>query len=519
MSMLFRNLSLAFAIYLVSSVSIFAETKDIVILHTNDIESVYDPVEAYWRDDIDMMGGIPYLATLIHKTRAQEPISFLMDAGDIYTGALSKKSKGKLPFDLYSAMGYDVMTSGNHEFEYGWKSLMETMPRASFPVLNANIVYQGTEIMYGQPYAIIEQHGIRIGVVGVMGIDAFQNTIATFQRTGLTIKDPIATAQYWVDKIRADVNMIVVLTHQNKTAPMQTNKEADPSVQRGFDEDYEMAGKLRGVDAIFGGHSDNGLLEPVVHPETGTVIGLTFGQGMHLGYTKFRVDTSGHNVTYLGGKLIPVDATSLSADPVTAALIAKQRELNPALKEQVTQLTSAAVRQYNKESNIGNLLTDFMRNAGGSDITFLNSGAIRADLNRGVVTVENLINTYPFIDNLTIVELTGTQVRELIEYSLTLPYGIGQVSGLEITYDSRLPAMQRILSIMHDGEPLDSKAKYSVGTTAFVANGGDGYAVFTQGKVVDDSIPMIGLFHQQFKRFESITPPKLGRQINISTAK
>ncbi|MEL0035786.1 MAG: bifunctional metallophosphatase/5'-nucleotidase, partial [Gammaproteobacteria bacterium] len=103
-------------------------------------------------------------------------------------------------------------------------SLMETMPRANFPVLNANIMYQGTEIMYGQPYAIIEQHGIRIGVVGVMGVDAFQNTIATFQRTGLTIKDPIATAQYWVDKIRADVNMIVVLTHQNKTAPMQTNK-------------------------------------------------------------------------------------------------------------------------------------------------------------------------------------------------------------------------------------------------------------------------------------------------------
>ena len=101
--------------------------------------------------------------------------------------------------------------------------------------------------------------------------------MAPFHRTGLSVKDPTETAQYWADKIRDNVDMIVVLTHQNKTAPMQTNKEADPSVQRGFDEDYAMAGALKGVDVIFGGHSDNGLNKPVIHPKTGTVIGLTFG--------------------------------------------------------------------------------------------------------------------------------------------------------------------------------------------------------------------------------------------------
>ena len=125
---------------LITSNSVQAEVKEIVILHTNDIESVYDPIEAYWRDDIEMIGGIPHLATLIKEMRAKSKTSFLMDAGDIYTGALSKKSKGKLPFDLYSAMGYDVLTIGNHEFEYGWKSLVETMPLANFPVLNANII-------------------------------------------------------------------------------------------------------------------------------------------------------------------------------------------------------------------------------------------------------------------------------------------------------------------------------------------------------------------------------------------
>lgn len=115
--------------------------KEVTLLHTNDIESVYEPLEAAWRDDIDKMGGMPYLAALAKEIRAKESISFLMDAGDIYTGALSKKSTGRLPFDLYSAMGYDVVNIGNHEFEYGWQSLLEVMPRARFPVLNANIVH------------------------------------------------------------------------------------------------------------------------------------------------------------------------------------------------------------------------------------------------------------------------------------------------------------------------------------------------------------------------------------------
>ena len=86
--------------------------KEIVILHTNDIESVYDPIPAIWRSDMEKIGGISHLATLIRNIRNDERISFLVDAGDIYTGALSKKSEGKLPFDLYSAINYDAMNIG-----------------------------------------------------------------------------------------------------------------------------------------------------------------------------------------------------------------------------------------------------------------------------------------------------------------------------------------------------------------------------------------------------------------------
>ena len=493
-----------------------SSSKEIVILHTNDIESVYEPIQAVWRDDIELIGGISHLASLIDDVRASEDISFLVDAGDIYTGALSKKTKGKLPFDLYNAMGYDALNIGNHEFEYNWEPLVEIIPRANFPVLNANIFIEKTGELIAQPYAVLEKSGVKIGLIGVMGIDAFYNTMAPFHRTGLSIKDPTETAQYWADKIRDSVDMIVVLTHQNKTAPMQTNKESDPSVQRGFDEDYAMAGKLRGVHAIYGGHSDNGLMQPVVHPETGTIIGLTFGQGMHLGYTKFMINTNTNDVTFIDGYLIPVDSKKYKAKEETSKLIAEYRKQYPELSEVIASMKEPSMRLYNNESTIGNLLTDIMRKAANSDIAFLNSGAIRADLNAGRVTLEQLINVYPFPDTLSIVELTGAEIRKLIEYSLTLPYGIGQISGLKIEFDSSKPAMQRLIeAYVGDLALIDSKT-YTIATSKYLAKGGDGYSIFTEGNLIDDSQSMPEALYKGFKELSTIDLPAINRQIDLN---
>ncbi|MFS1974209.1 bifunctional metallophosphatase/5'-nucleotidase [Vibrio splendidus] len=500
----------------VASMPTLAEIKEITLLHTNDIESVYEPVDAFWNDDIELIGGIPYLATLIKNVQAEEGTSFLLDAGDIYTGALSKKSKGKLPFDLYNSMGYDVITLGNHEFEYGWESLVETMPRARFPVLNANIFHEASDSMFAQPYTILERDGVKIGVIGVMGIDAFYNTMWKGNRKGLTVKDPTEIAQKWADKIRDDVDMIVVLTHQNKTAPMQTDKEADAEVQRGFDEDYEMAGKLKGVDVIFGGHSDNGLVEPVVHPKTGTVIGLTFGQGMHLGYTKFTVDTEKHDVKLLGGKLIPVESAKLERDEATYALIQKIRDAHPTLADQLSTLDKAASRRYYRESNVGNLVADLMKDAGQADIAMISSGSLRVDLNPGAVTRENVMNLFPFTDTLTVVELTGGNVQELLEYSYTLPYGLAQFSGIKATYDSTQPEGERLISLSINGKLVSENQKYKVATYSYAASGGDGYTVFNKGETLSNGDPVMQVLIEGFQERKNITVPELGRQVDVS---
>ncbi|MEH6532735.1 MAG: bifunctional UDP-sugar hydrolase/5'-nucleotidase [Photobacterium frigidiphilum] len=494
----------------------WADIKEVTLLHTNDIESVYEPVDAFWNDDITHIGGIPYLATLIKQQRAEAGTSFLLDSGDIYTGSLSKKTKGKLPFDLYSAMGYDAITLGNHEFEYGWQSLKETMPRARFPVLNANIYYEGTDIPFTQPYTILERDGVKIGVIGAMGVDAFYNTMWKGNREGLTIKDPTQEVQKWVDKIRPEVDMVVVLTHQNKTAPMQTDKEADDEVQRGFDEDYAMAGKLKGVDVIFGGHSDHGLWQPVIHPDTGTVIGLTFGQGKYLGYTKFEIDTDKHTAKLLEGKLIPVESDKLARDEKTSQVIEDARDAYPALEKQIATLDKTAYRRYYRESNVGNLVTDLMRNNANSDVAMLSSGSIRVDLNAGPVTVENVMNLFPFTDKLDVVELNGEQLKELMEYSYTLPYGLAQFSGVEATYDSTKPEGKRLLTLAIAGQPVKANSMYSVATYSFAATGGDGYTVFSKGKILSKGESVTQVLLDEFAKNKTLSVPSLGRQIDVS---
>jgi 2',3'-cyclic-nucleotide 2'-phosphodiesterase (5'-nucleotidase family) len=174
------------------------------------------------------------------------------------------------------------------------------------------------------------------------------------------------------------------------------------------------------------------------------------------------------------------------------------------------------MRKYNKESTIGNLLTDYIKEAAGSDIAFLNSGAIRADFNAGDITLEQLINVYPFKDNLTTIELSGSQIKELIEYSLTLPYGIGQISGLEIKYDSLQDEMNRLIEIKINGSDLIDIKKYSVSVSGYLANGGDGYQILTKGRVLSNDKPFQDALYDEFKKVKTIQIPTLGRQINVS---
>lgn len=495
----------------------FAQTKEVAILYTNDIESVYDPIEAFWNNEIEYIGGIAEISTLINQTREKEKLSFLFDAGDIYTGALAQATQGKLAFDIYSHMNYDAVNMGNHEFEYGWETLNEVMQRKRFPFLNANIFYEGTDINISQPYTILEKDNFRIGVIGIMGVDAFINTINLKHREGLEVKKPIPIVQHYVDLIKAEVDFIIVLTHQNRTAPMQTDKEADPEVQRGYDEDYEMAGRLENVDLIIGGHSDNGLWKPVIHPKSKTMIVQTFGQGKYLGYLKLLIDADSDSNEIIKAELIPVDSKNLNPDGKILTLIENARTSNPHLTEVIGNINTFAYRKYYRESNLGNLLADILKEASQSDISVINSGSLRADINKGNVTVEDIINVYPFIGKFHKREITGKAVKELLEHSYSLAYGYAQMAGVEAIYDSRKPVGERLLEAKINGEPLDENKFYTVSSSAFVSYGGDDYRMLANGKLILESEKRkVDYFIDYFKKHQNIIVPNVGRQIDIS---
>ncbi len=509
-----------FALAALAAGPAMAEERLVTLLYTNDIESVYEPVEAFWNPEIELIGGIPYLATLIDQVRGEPGLSFLFDAGDIYTGALSQATEGRLAWDLYSLMGYDVVNLGNHEFEYGWESLRRIVQRARFPVLSSNLFFQETEFDFLPAYTILQKDDFRVGVIGLMGVDAFINAINPAHREGVEVRAAAPIVQAWVDELRDEVDLVVVLTHQNRTAPMQTDKEADPEVQRGFDEDYALAGELRGVDVIFGGHSDHGLWEPVRHPETGTWIGLTFGQGKYLGMMRLGVDASTGAVELREGRLIPVESAELEPAPEIVARIDAARQRHPHLSEVVGAVDRLAFRRYYRESNLGNLLSDILRQGSGADIAVMNSGSLRADPNPGAVTVEEILNVYPFIGAFHVVEIDGVAVRELLEYGYALHYGFLQASGVEATYDSRRPAGARLIEVEVKGEPLDPARRYTVASSAFLANGGDGYSMLAAGRVVHESPGrMAELFLDYFRSRGEVEVPSVGRQVDVGREK
>ena len=168
--------------------------REVTLLYTNDFESAYDPIPAFWRDDLEHVGGIAQLATLIDRERERAELSFLLDAGDIFTGTLAKLTRGELPFELMITMGYDAMCLGNHEFEYGWWVLRDAMQRAPFPVLAANLFYEGTDIPFTQQMVVLERDGFRIGVVGIFGRDA-ATALYPPHLEGVEVRDEVAIAR------------------------------------------------------------------------------------------------------------------------------------------------------------------------------------------------------------------------------------------------------------------------------------------------------------------------------------
>ena len=486
----------------------------VTLLFTNDVESAYDPIPAFWLDDQEMIGGIAEMTTLIKTIRQTEANVFLFDSGDIFTGALAKLTEGRLAFELMITMGYDAMAIGNHEFEYGHEIFAWQKNRAPFPVLGANFFYKDTVHPYAQAHAIIERNGIRIGVIGVMGQDAVSAIIPSFIAP-LDVTVPAAAVQRSVDELRHEVDLIVLLTHQGKTAPMQTDAESDPRLQRDIDADIKLAGAVTGIDVLFAGHADAGTPEPVVHPETGTVIMQTYGQATHLGYLQLELDPETRRITSHDGRLIAVDPALYEPDPEIIAKLTEYRNAYPEIRQVIGRTAARMNRRYIEESDIGNLFADAFVAVAGTDVAFIHGGSLRKDLPGGDIRLVDLLDSYPFVDDVIVKEMSGEQIRRALEQSLTFERGLLQVSGLRITYDTTQPEGQRLVSVEHGGLPLSDSDRITVAAPGFLAEGGDLYTVFGESEAIRSAGAVTDVLTTYFEQHDTVAVPPRGRQFDV----
>lgn len=498
-----------------------AEDDEIVVtlIFTNDIESAYEPVPAWWIDNIQRIGGIAELATLIKNIRRDEPNVFLFDAGDIFTGALSRLTNGALMFEFMITMAYDAMSIGNHEFDYGEAVLEWQKSRVPFPVLGANLFYRDTDHPFAQPHAIIERNGIRIGVIGILGQDAAGTAVARDHIDELDVRNPVVAVQKSVDELKQEVDLIVLLTHQGHTAPMQTDAEVDPRLARDIEADIALAGAVEGVDVLFGGHADAGTWRPVVQPETGTLIMQTFGQATYLGYLQLTLDRQTRKIKSYDGKLLPVNADVLQPDAGIVTKSEQYRAKYPQITEVVGRTEARLNRRYFDESDLGNLLADVVVDMTGADIGLMHPGGIRKDFPAGDIEIGDILDTNPFVDPVMVMEITGEQLKRVLEQSFTHLRGLLQVSGLQVVYDTSRPERQRLVSLQHAGRPVGDLDRFQVAVSGIIARGGDHFDVFTETKFLREYEPLGNLTIDYFRKYKTVPKPAAGRQKDLAVTK
>lgn len=456
--------------------------REIVIVSTNDFESAIEPIEAFWMEGSPLLGGAAHLDTRIDAIRAREAArgvpTFLFDSGDMFTGLLSRLTEGEVMIEMMITMGYDAMGIGNHEFDYGSEVFLAQAWRAPFPILSANTFWKGTDIHYTRPHAIVERDGFRIGVIGIIGRDAISVVVPSLV-DDLEFRDPEPWLAASVAELEPEVDLIVVLAHQGKTGPMQSDQEAHPELARDFEEDVAVTSAVPGIDVLLGGHAHVGIEEPFVNPATGTIITQTYGHGTRLGFLRLWVDTRTGEVVRHEGELVKTFVHEYPADPVMTAKMREYAERHAGeIATPVGRLQQRLIRLYNEESPLGSFVADVMRAETGADVGLMNAGGLRADLPAGTVTTGDVRDALPFLNLVVTVDMTGAQLREVLEQGLTLERGMIQVSGLRAEYDLARPPGARLLAVRVGGEPLDESRRYRVATNSFVAEGGDLYTTF-----------------------------------------
>lgn len=470
MILVLSNISMVFAENTMVT-SAQSEAKKITIIHTNDTHSRI----------LDSDGGFGFakIATIIKETKAKNPNTLVLDAGDTLHGLpVVNISEGANAVKILNATGYDFMTLGNHDFNYGQERLLELKDMAEFSMLSANILDSKGNYVF-KPYEIKEMNGVKVAVFGLTTPETAYKTSPTNVK-GLVFADVIETSKKMVEELKDKADVIIALAHVGlDESSVVTSKD--------------IAENVEGIDVIIDGHShtvlENGLLV------NNTLIAQTGDYDKNLGFVEIEV-TNGE-VTKKEAKLMSSKDNTVVADENITNLIKAINEENKPLFSKVVAKTDiyldgvrANVRT--KETNLGNLSADAVRNASGADIGFVNGGNIRIDLQPGDITFDDVAKLFPFGNRVVVIELTGEEVIKALETSVSgypaAQGGFLHASGLTFNFSKDREVGSRVYEVKIGGELIDTAQelakKYTVAVNDFLAVGGDGYEVMNAKPIV-----------------------------------
>ena len=489
----------------------FAETAEtevehqpVVILYTNDVHCGIEDAIGY--------------AGLVAYEKAYEKLGYeviLVDNGDaIQGGPIGTLSKGEYIIDIMNAVGYDIATIGNHEFDYGMDQFMALREKAEFPYISANFCdLEGNPIL--DPYVIMELGGWKVAFVGASTPETFTKSTPTFFQDaegnyiysfcqGDDGAELYAAVQAAVDAARAEgAEIVVVMSHLGTDGSSVPYTSSDLIVN------------TTGIDVVLDGHSHSEWAMELVQNAA--------GEDVILSSTGTKLNNVGSLVIEAGEDQTPVLTTALhseslfqdeEAEAFIATVKAQYEEtLNQVVATTAVELTTKdpatgerAVRTA--ETNLGDLCADAYRVVLGADIAFVNGGGVRADIPAGDITYGQILSVHPFGNMACVVEATGQQILDALEMSSRdVPNECGgflQVSGLtyeinvgvesSVVVDDKgsfveVAGERRVQNVLVNGEPIDPEATYTLASHNYMLkSGGDGLNMFQGDTLLQDEV-------------------------------
>lgn len=437
----------------------------------------------------DLVGASPASSALLQDEPA---VAFFSQLGNGRCAAPTPTSTGGGGADP----GCDLVGAlGNHELDEGLAEfrrlldggthrrgpfLLEPWPGARYPTTCANLVDAASGQPVLPPWVVREVGGVRIGVVGVVR-DDLATKVSPARLAGLAVRPVAGSVNRAVAELRAlGVRAVVVLLHRGgRQAPYPGDTRPGAPAPGGAI--APIVAELDGeVDVVVSGdeHQFTNALLPAADGRP-VLVTQALEVGRAFAQIDLEVDPRGGDVVAKRAAIRPVPA----AEPEVAALVAAARSKVAALTGRRVATAAEPIGREpaggGGDSPLGDLTADATRAAAGADAAVVNAGALRADLPAGPITVGHVYAVVPFGNPVVTVRVTGRQLRALLEQQW-----LGQpeprrlhVAGFEYAWDERRPPGARVVALTRGGRPLAPDASLTLAMPAFVADGGDGFAV------------------------------------------